>query len=54
MRYDCSAILNVGELDLAFVDEFEDLRLISLEDLWPARAQAGLRCAPSAHGRQPG
>ncbi len=32
MRYDCSAILNVGELDLAFVDEHEDLRLISLED----------------------
>ena len=32
MRYDCDAILNVGELDLAFVDEYEDLRLISLED----------------------
>lgn len=32
MRYECSAILNVGELDLAYVDEFEDLRLISLED----------------------
>ncbi len=32
MRYDCDAILNVGELDLAYVDEFEDLRLISLED----------------------
>lgn len=32
MRYECSAILNVGELDLAYVDEFDDLRLISLED----------------------
>ncbi len=32
MRYDCDAILNVGELDLAYVDEYEDLRLISLED----------------------
>ncbi|MCE2490908.1 MAG: hypothetical protein J4G17_13200 [Anaerolineae bacterium] len=32
MRYDCNAILNVGELDLAYVDEYEDLRLISLED----------------------
>ena len=32
MRYECSAILNVGELDLTYVDEFEDLRLISLED----------------------
>lgn len=31
MRYDCAAILHVGELDLAFVDEYEDLRLISLE-----------------------
>ena len=31
MRYECEAILNVGELDLAFVDEHEDVRLISLE-----------------------
>ena len=31
MHYHCDAILNVGELDLSFVDEYEDVRLISLE-----------------------
>lgn len=32
MRYDCDAILNVGELDLTWVDEYDDLRLLNLED----------------------
>ena len=31
MRYSCDAILNVGELDLAYVDEYDDVKLVSLE-----------------------
>ena len=54
MRYDCDAILNVGELDLAFVDEYEDLRLISLGRLRQTRARAGLCGAPTDNRRPTG
>ena len=31
MVYDCAAVLNIGELGLEYVDEYDEIRVINLE-----------------------